>query len=212
MSAAPGEPTPFGEHALLLEVAGTGVAAVVAARLVTVPGVLDVVPAADAVLVTLDPALDLAVAHARIAPLADEATREAAAHPTPGRLIELVVHYDGPDLDEVAAALAVTSAEVVRRHTAVTYRAAFAGFAPGFVYLEGLDPLLELPRRDTPRERVPAGAVAIAAHYSAVYPRPGPGGWHLLGHTRTTLFDLEADPPALISPGDRVRFVPGGAR
>ena len=94
------------------------------------------------------------------------------------------------------------------RHSDATYRAAFCGFAPGFAYLTGLDPALQLPRRATPRTRVPAGSVAIAAGYSAVYPTTSPGGWHLVGHTDAVLFDADRDPPALIAPGTTVHFVP----
>ena len=92
--------------------------------------------------------------------------------------------YDGEDLADVAAACGMSTDEVVRRHVAGRYTCAFCGFAPGFAYLTGLDPALHLPRRPTPRTRVPAGAVAIAAEYTAVYPSPSPGGWHLLGTHR----------------------------
>ncbi len=97
--------------------------------------------------------------------------------------------------------------EVVERHTAPTYRCAFCGFAPGFAYLTGLDPALHLPRRPTPRTRVPAGSVAIAAEYAAVYPSASPGGWHLIGHTDATMWDATRDEPALVRPGTLVRFV-----
>jgi len=120
--------------------------------------------------------------------------------------LRIPVRYDGPDLDAVATATGLTVAQVIARHTAPTYTAAFIGFAPGFAYLTGGDPVLALPRRATPRVRVPAGAVAIAARYSAVYPSTGPGGWHLLGHTSLTLFDPRATPPVLIQPGMQVRF------
>lgn len=96
--------------------------------------------------------------------------------------------------------------QVIALHTAPTYTAAFIGFAPGFAYLTGGDPALALPRRSTPRVHVPAGTVAIAARYSAVYPTAGPGGWHLLGRTSLTLFDPRATPPVLIEPGMHVRF------
>jgi KipI family sensor histidine kinase inhibitor len=120
--------------------------------------------------------------------------------------IEIAVAYDGEDLDSVAAACGLTAADVVARHTAPSYRCAFCGFAPGFAYLTGLDSTLELPRRATPRTRVPAGSVAIAAGYSAVYPSASPGGWHLLGHTDAVMFDPARDRPALVEPGDIVRF------
>lgn len=121
--------------------------------------------------------------------------------------VTLEVRYDGPDLSAVAEASGLDAAEVVRRHVAGEYAAAFTGFAPGFAYLTGLDPALRLPRRDTPRPVVPAGALAVADAYTAVYPRRSPGGWHLIGTVETAMFDPERDPAALISPGQSVRFV-----
>ena len=99
--------------------------------------------------------------------------------------------------------------EVAARHAAPTYTCAFCGFAPGFAYLVGLDPALHLPRRATPRTRVPAGSVAIAAEYTAVYPSASPGGWHLLGHTTLALWDpLPRTRRRCVEPGTSVRFVP----
>jgi len=118
----------------------------------------------------------------------------------------IVVVYDGPDLGEVAGLAGVSPEEVVRRHGASVYTVAFLGFAPGFGYLIGGDPVLHVPRRDEPRERVPAGSVAVAGVYSGVYPRESPGGWRLLGRTGVTLFDPARNPPALLAPGDTVRF------
>ncbi len=120
--------------------------------------------------------------------------------------IEIAVAYDGPDLDEVAGLTGLSPEEVVARHAAATYTVAFLGFAPGFGYLVGLDPQLVVPRRAKPRERVPAGSVAIAGPYSGVYPRETPGGWRLLGRTDATLFDPLRAPPALLAAGDHIRF------
>lgn len=114
--------------------------------------------------------------------------------------------YDGEDLSEVARSSGLSTDEVVLLHSSATYQVAFCGFMPGFAYLRGLPSELQLPRRDTPRPRVPAGSIAIAAHYCAVYPVDSPGGWHLLGHTDATLFDSSATPPALLVPGATVRF------
>ncbi|HEX4433025.1 MAG TPA: allophanate hydrolase subunit 1 [Frankiaceae bacterium] len=125
-------------------------------------------------------------------------------------LVEIEIRYDGPDLQEVADATGLDVTEVVRRHSAVEYLAAFTGFAPGFAYLTGLDPSLRLPRRSSPRPRVPPGSVAIADAFSAVYPRASPGGWHLLGSSDAILFDASRETPALLAPGSRVRFVPVG--
>jgi KipI family sensor histidine kinase inhibitor len=98
-------------------------------------------------------------------------------------------------------------AEVVSAHTATPWRVGFGGFAPGFAYLVGGDPRLEVPRRAEPRPSVPAGAVGLAGRYSGIYPRSSPGGWQLIGHTDAVLFDVDADPPALLQPGMTVRFV-----
>jgi KipI family sensor histidine kinase inhibitor len=125
-----------------------------------------------------------------------------------GQRIEIPVVYDGADLDEVAQLVQLSREEVVERHADADYVAAFIGFAPGFAYLIGGDARLHVPRRPHPRERVPAGSVAIAGPYSGVYPRDTPGGWRLLGRTTVTLFDPMRDRPALISTGDLVRFVP----
>ena len=121
--------------------------------------------------------------------------------------IEVEVRYDGEDLESVATAAGLDVDEVVALHSAAEYVVAFCGFAPGFGYLRGLDPRLHLPRRATPRTRVPAGSVAVAAEYTAVYPRPSPGGWHLLGSTDRVMFDPDRSPPALFEPGVHVRFV-----
>lgn len=117
------------------------------------------------------------------------------------------VRYDGPDLDEVSRRLATSTAEVVSLHTATTYTVAAIGFQPGFGYLRGLDRRLVLPRRDTPRPRVPALSVAIAGPYTGVYPFASPGGWHLLG-TAVDFCPFDAERGAALALGDRVRFVP----
>jgi KipI family sensor histidine kinase inhibitor len=118
------------------------------------------------------------------------------------------VRYDGPDLAAVAGAAGLSAGQVVALHSGAVYEVAFCGFAPGFGYLTGLPEPLHMPRRATPRTTVPAGSVAIAAGYAAVYPGASPGGWHLLGATDLILFDPVRDPPALLAPGTRVRFDP----
>ncbi|MFX0592350.1 5-oxoprolinase subunit PxpB [Melissospora conviva] len=124
-----------------------------------------------------------------------------------GPLVEVPVRYDGADLTEIARRWGVSEPAAVRLHTAVDYRVAFCGFAPGFAYLTGLPQRLHLPRRDTPRTRVPAGAVALAGAYAGIYPRSSPGGWQLIGRTELLLFDAGREAPALLTPGTRVRFV-----
>lgn len=160
-------------------------------------GVIDVVPAARTVLVVHDASFDREWLRLPL---------PALSAPAIGELVTIDVVYDGEDLPAVAAALEMSSDEVVRLHSAAEYLVAFCGFMPGFSYLKGLDARLMLPRRDTPRTRVPAGSVAIAAEFSAVYPRESPGGWHLLGRTDATMWADDRDPPALLPPGTRVRF------
>lgn len=120
------------------------------------------------------------------------------------------VVFDGPDLGEVAALINKTEIDVIELVTTATFEVAFCGFAPGFGYLSGLPDVLNLPRRSTPRARVEAGSMAIAAGYAAIYPSASPGGWHLLGTCDMPLWDLEADPPALMTPGRQVRFCVAG--
>ncbi len=120
--------------------------------------------------------------------------------------VTVPARYDGADLDAVAGLTGLSPGEVVSRHSSPTYTVAFGGFVPGFAYLAGLDPRLRVPRRETPRTRVPAGAVAIAEEYSGVYPSASPGGWHLLGATELPMFDPARDPAATLRPGMRVRF------
>lgn len=144
-----------------------------------------------------------------------EAEREAErvvsslgrAAATTGRSIEIPTEYDGPDLDETASRSRLSRDELITLHSGREYRAYFLGFLPGFAYCGMLDPRIVAPRLGRPRERVPAGAVAIADSQTAVYPLDSPGGWRLIGHTDERIFDAAKDPPTLIRPGDRVRFV-----
>lgn len=167
------------------------------------PGAVEFVPAARTLLVTFDPA----VTTRESLSAAIAGRRMSTAEPSDQGLVEIPVVYDGADLAEVARATGLSSREVVQRHAAGRYTVAFGGFAPGFAYLSGLDPLLLLPRRPVPRTRVAPGSVAIADRFTSVYPRESPGGWHLLGRTGTAMWDLRRDPPAFLVPGRRVRFV-----
>jgi KipI family sensor histidine kinase inhibitor len=168
------------------------------------PGVQDLVPAERTLLVRFDP---------RVCSLEEVRTWVAGTSPAEavGRTdeeIELPVRYDGEDLADVGRLTGLGPDGVVAAHSGRSWTVAFAGFAPGFGYLVGGDERLRVPRLASPRVRVPAGAVALAGHYSAVYPRVSPGGWRLIGHTVTAVWDLGANPPALLRPGARVRFVP----
>lgn len=122
--------------------------------------------------------------------------------------ISIPVTYDGEDLAEVADMLGLSSEAVIARHCGTPWSVAFVGFAPGFAYLTGGDPCFDVPRRATPRLSVPAGAVGLAGTFSGVYPRPSSGGWQLIGHTDVPMWDDSAKVPALLQPGDTVRFAP----
>lgn len=195
---------PCGERALLLELDGLDAVLGLHAALAESPpaGVEELVPAARTLLVTFDPGT---VDAAALAGALRAVEFSPGAHPS-GELVEIPVVYDGEDLAEVASHAGVDEDEVVALHTGGEYVVAFCGFAPGFAYLTGLDERLRVPRRDSPRKRVPAGAVAVADAFTAVYPRESPGGWQLIGRTDEVLWDVERDPPARLEPGTRVRF------
>jgi len=124
-----------------------------------------------------------------------------------GRDVEIPTHYEGPDLQETADGSGLTVDELVALHSGRVYRAFFLGFLPGFAYCGVLDRRIVAPRLVRPRERVPAGSVAIADGQTSVYPFDSPGGWRLIGRTDVSVFDSARETPALIRPGDRVRFV-----
>jgi len=191
---------PYGPRAVLAEFDSLAEVMVHASawRAAALPGVVDVVPAARTVLVAHDGSL-------QVAALFSVAATGAAAE-AESALVTIDVDYDGPDLGEVAERCGLTVEEVVTLHSGAEYSVAFCGFMPGFAYLIGLPVRLQLPRRTTPRTRVPAGAVAIASEFASVYPRQSPGGWHLLGTTDTVLWINESEPPALLTPGTIVRF------
>jgi KipI family sensor histidine kinase inhibitor len=141
------------------------------------------------------------------AALADQVRRWPLAPPASaeGPLVEVPTRYDGADLAEVARCWQMTPAEVVAAHTGTTFQVAFCGFAPGFAYCTGLP--MTVPRRASPRPQVPAGAVGLADEFTGIYPSASPGGWQLIGRTDLRVWDTDRDPPAMLSPGTRVRFV-----
>jgi KipI family sensor histidine kinase inhibitor len=194
---------PYGDRALLVEVDGLAAVAAVRAALERspLPGQCDLVPAARTVLVVLDRRptdLDLAALR-RLSP--QDPVDDAAAGG-----VELPVVFDGPDLAEVADLVGRPVPDLVDALTAIEFTVAFGGFAPGFGYLTGLPEELHVPRRSTPRTRVPAGSVGLAGPFAGAYPRESPGGWQLVGRTDAVLFDVDRDPPALLVPGARVRL------
>ena len=165
--------------------------------------IVEIIPAARTLLIRFDSLLaDENTLETEIAGLKLEKGQQKS-----GKLVEIPVVYDGEDLDDVAALLKIDREEVIRRHTESHYQVAFCGFAPGFAYLTGGDPVFNVPRRASPRKSIPAGSVALAGKFGGVYPQPSPGGWQLIGRTDVKMFDLDRDPPSLLKPGDRVHFV-----
>jgi KipI family sensor histidine kinase inhibitor len=175
-------------------------------------GVIDIAPTFNTVAIVFDP-LRAGPGDLSAAILARLCNLEGAV-PTAGAtgpIIEIPVSYggdDGPDLATVAAHAGLAPEEVVRLHATTDHVVGMIGFAPGFPYLLGLPATLSIPRRATPRTRVPAGSVAIAERQTGIYPRTSPGGWHVIGRTSHWMFDARRDPPALLRAGDLVRFVP----
>jgi inhibitor of KinA len=171
--------------------------------------IVDLVPAYSSLLICYDPRR--ASFAEMFAFLKAALELPQAANPPEPRLIEIPVAYGGefgPDLAFVAQHNRLTEAEAVRLHTSVVYRVYLIGFAPGFAYLGSIPEQIAAPRLETPRTRVPAGSVGIAGRQTGIYPMETPGGWQLIGRTALRLFDPNCDPPALLRPGDRVRFVP----
>lgn len=206
--------TPMGPLGLLLDVAGARMDSArqrrihaVAAALRAHEGVSEVVPGMNNLMVELT---TQALPQPRAEALLRQLWQDADPDATTGKLIEIPVTYGGPeaeDFDDWLARTGLEPEEAIARHAGGTYEVAALGAMPGFGYLSGLDPALALPRREVPRGRVPKGAVIIGGAQAAVMPITAPSGWHIIGMTDVTLFDPAADPPCLMAPGDRVRFV-----
>ena len=200
----------YGDQALLLEFDSTAKVLAWCDALTDADllGVLDIVPASRTVLLKLagpryrDPTRQR-LAKLRIENVADD---DVTAPIDQRADVEIDVVYDGADLEEVARLTGLSQDDVVAAHTAAPMRVGFGGFAPGFAYLVGGDERLNVPRRAEPRTRVPAGSVGLAGEFSGVYPRESPGGWQLIGRTDAVLWDVDRDPPALLTPGSWVRF------
>ncbi len=191
---------PYGPRAWLVDGVDDPPAWAAALTAIDVPGVVEIVPAESTVLVrcTVD-------RHDAIGAVLDLVTPVPTAHQRRD-VVTIDVVYGGGDLAELAFISQLSVDEVVRLHATGTYEVAFCGFSPGFAYLSGLDRRLHVPRRDSPRMAVPAGAVGVAAGYTCVYPSASPGGWHLIGHTTAPLWNVDSEPPARLTPGCRVRF------
>jgi len=196
---------PIGPTAVLVEDPPGGPASwSLGLRSLGLSGITDIVPAARTVLIHCESAEVLAATTPRFS----DVNGISAPSDLHRDAVTIPVRYDGADLETVARTVGVTVDDVIALHSGAMYEVAFCGFAPGFGYLRGLPDELHLPRRPTPRTRVPAGSVAIASEYSAVYPNVSPGGWHLLGSSDVVLFDPLRQPPALLGPGVLVDFEP----
>ncbi|MGO9152737.1 5-oxoprolinase subunit B family protein [Mycobacterium sp.] len=196
----------YGDQALMLQCGSTAevLAWTAVLRVAALPSVVDIVPAARTVLVKLDGPRYQGVIRQRLRKM--RVTADEAAPPDRSVDVVIDVVYDGPDLAEVASHTGLTTAQVINAHIATPWRVGFAGSVPGFAYLVDGDPRLRVPRRSDPRTAVPAGSVALAGEFSAIYPRRSPGGWQLIGHTDAVLWDIERPDPALLTQGMWVQF------
>ena len=192
---------PAGDHAVLVELEDLDQVLGYYAALSASPpaGVIDIVPAARTVLVTTDGS-DLETLTRTL-----RSVQPLSGGQTTSDLLEIPVIYDGEDLPDLAELLGCSVDELINRHTSEDWTVAFCGFSPGFGYLTGTGSW-DVPRRKSPRTKVPAGAVALAGEFSGVYPRESPGGWQLLGHTKVQIFDQSRTPAALFHPARHIRF------
>lgn len=208
--------TPLGDSAITVTL-GEGISRSLSAdvlrvadglRAASLMGITEIVPAYATLGIFYDPLrVNFDELRDRLRPVVEQsrAARTITANPTT-RTIRIPVWYNGEDLAEVAERTGHTVDEVIELHLAGEYYVYVIGFVPGFAYLGEIDSSLILPRRSTPRKRVPAGSVGIAEAQTGVYPFETPGGWHLIGQTDTKMFDAERDEPALLRVGDRVVF------
>jgi KipI family sensor histidine kinase inhibitor len=209
---------PLGDSGLLIHLGETVDAALNARvhalagrlRAARLDGVVDIVPGYASVAAVFGADADARDTAARIQTLLEfDGARRAGAPPAAPRTVVIPVCYGGdfgPDLAHVARHAGLAADVVIARHAAGDYRVAMLGFQPGFPYLIGLDAALATPRHATPRPRVAAGSVGIGGAQTGVYPGAAPGGWQLIGRTPLAMFDAARRPPALLAPGDRVRF------
>lgn len=208
--------SPLGDRGITVKL-GDGISAELSDRVVecadavsnaAIRGITDIVPSYASFGVFYDPLeLSFADLSARLeTALAD--VQPGSVEQSEGRLVRIPVVYDGEDLEDVRRRTRLTVSEIIDIHSTREYRVFVVGFVPGFAYLGPLDPRLIVPRRESPRKRVPAGSVAIADTQTGVYPSETPGGWNLIGRTAEGMFDVTRSEPALLRVGDRVRFEP----
>ncbi|CAM3974540.1 5-oxoprolinase/urea amidolyase family protein [Xenorhabdus thuongxuanensis] len=169
-------------------------------------GIEEIIPAARTLMVRFRPTK---ISNQQLAAEISSRDLQERNHAT-GKRIEIPVHYNGDDLALVAEILGCTVQEVIQQHTENEYTVAFTGFAPGFAYMVSNTSQWNIPRRKTPRTRIPAGAVALAGEFSSIYPQASPGGWQLIGITTESMWDLSRPSPALLQPGYRVNFRDAG--
>ena len=191
---------PYGPAAWLVDDLTDPAAWADSMRAMDAPGVVEIVPAESTVVVRCSRERHDDIGH--VLDMVVPASRTEGSD----RPVTLDVVYDGPDIAALAFAAQVSVDDVIRLHVTGSYDVAFCGFSPGFGYLRGIDRRLHVPRRDTPRTSVPAGSIGVAAGYTCVYPSSSPGGWYLIGHTAAPMWDAERNPPALLRPGQSVRF------
>lgn len=184
----------------------------IAIRVRAVPWIRDVVPALCGIALHFDPfhpeLPDSVLEYCR--ELLEDCFKSASKFEDSGRTVEVPVCYEpvfALDMEEVAAATRLSAHSIQRMHASAKHWVLMVGFSPGQPYIGGLDPKLSVPRRATPRTRMPMGSVAIANAQTAVYPYETPGGWSIIGRTPLTVFDPARDPASLFAPGDRVRFI-----
>ena len=194
------------ERGLRIETGKTTLARYTALILQNFPEIEDIIPADGSLLLIMRraAAVSAKLKSALAMPLVGTQALSKKRH-------EIAVEYGGvagPDLSALAKRAGMSSTDYIEQHASADYIVAFLGFQPGFPYLRGLPAALHAPRRASPRLHVAAGSVAIGGIYSGIYPAAGPGGWHIIGRTDAVLFDPQRDAPALLMPGDRVRFVP----
>ena len=170
--------------------------------LARIPGVVNLHPAYESILIVFDP---LATTHDAVQ---EAAAAASSATPARHQNHRIPIHYGGPDLESVARFHSLSQERIIELHASGAYTVAFLGFVPGFAYLTGLPAALHTPRLPTPRKEVPAGSLGIAGDQTGIYPLATPGGWQLIGRTNIELFNAANTPMSFLQPGDHIKFIP----